>query len=262
MKAWKGCAFLALVLLAGCSQPGEDLAGAPIGGERAKAGAFLAYEHQVGISLDPAQIEQRLAAVREACQDERFGACDLLGIEQNAGGYRSASLSLRIVPDGVDKLLALAVEGGSLESRRTQAEDLAQAVSDTQQQRQRLERQHQTLLAFQERKDLSVSDMLALARELAEVEVQLAASQQDAAQQQRRLDTNLLILDFSSAPPGRLSRLGQAFDNLADNIAEGAGQALEMLGYGLPFLVILFPLALLLHWLWRRITRTAIRHKP
>lgn len=254
IKGWAVCGLLAL--LAGCSQPGDGLAGAPIGGERAKAGAFLAYEHQIGISLDPAQIAPRLAAVREACQDERFGACDLLGIEQNAGSYRSASLSLRIVPDGVDKLLALAVEGGSLESRRTHAEDLAQAVSDTRQQGERLERQHRTLLAYQARKDLSVSDMLALARELAEVEVQLAASQQDAAQQQRRLDTNLLTLNFSSAPLGRLGRIGEAFAGLADHISEGASQALEMLGYGLPFALILFPLALLVRWLWRKSTRT------
>ena len=254
MKAWTGCALLTLGLLAGCSPKSEESAGGAVSGEMAKTGAFLAYEHQVGVRLEQARIAPRLTLLREACRDERFGHCDLLAIEQGNGGYRSASLTLRIVPDGVERLLALATEGGTLESRRTHAEDLAQAVSDTNQQRQRLERQHQTLLAYQERKDLSVSDMLALARELAEVEVQLAANQQDAAQHKRRLDTNLLTLNFSSAPPGRLSRLGQAFDDLADNITEGAGQALEMLGYGLPFLVILFPLALLTRWLWRKTT--------
>ena len=254
IQRWTGCALLSLGLLAGCSQKSEETYGGAAG-ERSKAGAYLAYEHQVGIRLAQEAITPRLATLREACADERFGRCELLAIEQSEGRYRSASLKVRIVPEGVEPLLALAAEGGQQENRRTHAEDLAQAVSDTQQQQQRLQRQHETLLSYQARKDLSVSDLLALARELAEVEVQLAATGQDAAQQQRRLDTNLLTLDFNAAPAGRLARLGDAAAGLADDVTEGAAQALQAVGYGLPFVLVLFPLALLLRWLWRKTTR-------
>lgn len=249
-----------LVALAGCSEKSGSSAGegaASFSGEKAKAGVFLAYEHSVGIELDKAIISQRLADTREACTSGRFGACDLLGIEQGDSSYRAGSLTVRIVPEGVEKLVALAGEGGTLLTRNTHAEDLAQAVSDNNQVRERLLRQYKTLEQFQDRKDLSVSDMLALAREMAEVQVQLDATSQEAAQQQRRINTNLLTLTFSTKEqrPSRFSRIGDAFGDLLDNATDGSTQALQVIGYGVPFLIVLFPLALLVRWLWRKTTR-------
>lgn len=259
---------LLLLALMGCSQKGEDVSGTAVSGggdvqgERAKAGAFLAYEHYVTLQLlDQAAVNKRLADTREACTSGRFGACDLLVIQQGDNSYNAGSLHVRIVPEGVEQLVALAGDGGKLVSRSTQAEDLAQAVSDNQQVRERLQRQYKTLEQFQDRKDLSVSDMLALAREIAEVQVQLDATSQEASQQQRRINTNLLRLTFRTEAqrPGRLDRIGKAFSELLDNITDGAAKALEMIGYGTPFVIVLFPLALLARWLWRK---TGKRSQP
>ncbi len=168
------CAALFLsAALAGCGAPSEHAAGsgAAFQGEAAKAGSFLAYEHQVGIRLASARIDAQLAASRDACNSERFGPCELIAIEQSGDSQmRNAHLVVRIVPEGVEKLVALAAQGGQLQSRRTQAEDLAQAVSNTQQLRERLEREYQTLQQYQGRKDMSVGDLLALAKATAEVE--------------------------------------------------------------------------------------------
>lgn len=258
IKHWTLSLLLALTALAGCSpSERESGGGAAFQGEASKPGTFLAYEHQVSIHLAAENVAPRLAAAREACNDGRFGTCDLLAIEQSQGGYRAGQLVLRIVPEGVEKMVALAAEGGELESRNTRAEDLAQAVGDNARTRERLERQYKTLEEFQGRKDLAVADLLALAREMAELEVQLAATNQEAAQQQRRIATNLLTLDFTTDQqrPSRLSRIGDAAAGLLDNATEGTAQALEMLGYGIPFVIILFPLALLVRWLWRKSTR-------
>jgi len=254
---------LLLLALAGCGkQDGYSSetavsGSADVQGEKAKAGAFLAYEHYVTLELDKAAVRQRLADTREACTSGRFGQCDLLGIEQGDSDYNAGQLRVRIVPEGVEKLVSLAGEGGKLVSRTTHAEDLAQAVSDNNQVRERLQRQYKTLEQFQDRKDLSVSDMLALAREMAEVQVQLDATSQEAAQQQRRINTNLLTLSFRTETQreGRFSRIGEAFGNLLDNATDGTAKALEVLGYSIPFLIVLFPLALLVRWLWRKVTR-------
>ena len=133
-------------------------------GETGKPGTALAYEHRVGIRLSAARIDAQLAASRDACNSERFGQCDVLAIEQRGGIGHYAELTVRIVPDGVEKLVAAAAEGGTLESRQTRAEDLAQAVADTRQQRERLQREYQTLQQYQGRKDMSVGDLLALAK--------------------------------------------------------------------------------------------------
>ncbi|WP_409372414.1 DUF4349 domain-containing protein [Pseudomonas nitroreducens] len=264
MHHWAALALT--VALAGCSGPSEHGAGAGVAfqGEAAKAGAFLAYEHQVGIRLASERIDAQLAASRDACQQDRFGHCDLIAIEQSGDSQmRRAHLVVRIVPEGVEKLVALAAEGGQLQSRSTQAEDLAQAVSDNQQLRDRLQREYQTLQSFQGRKDMSVSDLLALAKATAEVEQQLHAASQDAAQQQRRIATNLLTLDFSSEyqPTGRWSRIGNAFSNSLEELTDGTVNAIQMAAFGLPILVVLLIAGLILRWLWRRLGRRRGAHK-
>ncbi|WP_033887448.1 DUF4349 domain-containing protein, partial [Pseudomonas aeruginosa] len=217
----------------------------------------LAYEHRVGIRLPAARIDAQLAASRDACNSERFGQCDVLAIEQRGGIGHYAELTVRIVPDGVEKLVAAAAEGGTLESRQTRAEDLAQAVADTRQQRERLQREYQTLQQYQGRKDMSVGDLLALAKEIAAVEAQLADNAQAGAQQQRRIATNLLTLSFSSEaqPDSRLGQLATAAGQLLDDLVDGTIAAMKFFAYSLPFLVVLLPLGLLLRGLWRWLRR-------
>lgn len=254
MKLHHWSALVLTALLAGCGAPSEHAAnsGAAFQGEAAKTGSFLAYEHQVGIRLASERIDAQLAASRDACTQDRFGKCELIAIAQGGG---SAQLVVRIVPEGVEKLVTLAAEGGQFQSRHTRAEDLAQAVSDNQQLRERLEREYQTLQTFQGRKDMSVADLLALAKATADVEQQLQAARQDSAQQQRRISTNLLTLDFSSEyrPTGRWARIGDAFDGSLDELTDGTINAVHTAAYGLPMLVVLLIAGLILRWLWRKL---------
>lgn len=231
MNAWKLAAGVLLAALYGCSaEHAESVSGnAGFQGETGKPGTALAYEHRVGIRLSAARIDAQLAASRDACNSERFGQCDVLAIEQRGGIGHYAELTVRIVPDGVEKLVAAAAQGGTLESRQTRAEDLAQAVADTRQQRERLQREYQTLQQYQGRKDMSVGDLLALAKEIAAVEAQLADNAQAGAQQQRRIATNLLTLSFSSEaqPDSRLGQLATAAGQLLDDLVDGTIAAMK-----------------------------------
>lgn len=254
MKPWKVAPFL--LLLAGCSDPSGMPLGGALQGERNKADSYLAYEHHVDIELPAERIGERLEVTRQACLSERFGACSLIAAQQSSGHAPRGELTLRIVPDGVEAITRLASEGGQLTSRTTRAEDLALAVSDNRRQHEQLLRQQQTLQQFEKRDDLAVADLLALAREQAAVAVQLQAIAQEAAQQQRRLDTNLLTLNLSSPyERSALGRIGEAISRLEDNLAEGTANLIEFIGYSLPFLLVLFPVALLLRKLWHRLTR-------
>lgn len=254
MKPWTVVALLAA--LTGCSDPSGTPLGSALQGEHNKADSYLAYEHHVAIELPAEQIGARIAATREACLSERFGACSLITAQQSSGQAPRGELTLRIVPDGVEAITLLASEGGELTSRTTRAEDLAQAVADNRRQHEQLLRQQRTLQQFETRDDLAVADLLALAREQAVLEVQLQAIAQESAQQQRRLTTNLLTLNFSSPYEGSpLGRIARAFSRLNDNLAEGTANVIEFIGYSLPFLIVLFPVALGLRKLWRRLTR-------
>ncbi|MBS9726822.1 hypothetical protein JR047_21610, partial [Pseudomonas stutzeri] len=66
-----------LLALAACAQSGDRAASSDTGAVAAEAaiaspdGAFLAYEHDVQIQLDAAQIAPRIQQVAQACQNAK-----------------------------------------------------------------------------------------------------------------------------------------------------------------------------------------------
>lgn len=199
---WPGIALLVGWALCGCARPPGEVAadgGAPAPpAPPAAQGDALAYEHDVRIELPADQIGQRIAAVRAACQSAQFGTCALLAVEQDGGREPSGSVRVRTVPDGVEPLVQLAGQHGEVAARSTRAEDLAQQIADTGLAQARLQKEHARLLELQQRRDLAVSDLLAVSKRLAEIEAQAQQTQQESAQQQRRIRTQLLTLNFRS----------------------------------------------------------------
>lgn len=250
--------LIAAFAVAGCAKKLTEGAPTAPTGEQAKAGAFLAYEHTVRIVSDDADIAPRINAVREACGSERFGTCSLLSESIDSGSRANGEIVVRVVPTGIEPLVNLAAKDGTISARSTHAEDLAQAVADNARERRLLENQRAKLESFQTRKDLSVADMLALARELASLETQMDGAEQIAAQQRRRIETNLLTIRFFSNGDGE-SRVGVSLRNLWHSFTDGFADAVEYSGYLLPFVLFGFPLLLLLRWLWRRSTRSRSR---
>jgi hypothetical protein len=243
---------VALVLLAtGCSKK-QEVSPLPVAGETGKAGAKLAYEHHLRIELKEGQIASRIASVREACESARFGACNVLRIEQSE---HSGTLMVRVVPSGVEPISGMASQNGKLAWRQTRAEDLADAVNDNEQKLRQLEVYSAQVEQLVQRKDLSTSDLIALSHERAQIQVERENLQNVAAQQQRRIDTNLLELDFTDVTSNH--HLGVSFSEWTDQLYDGIRDAVSMLAYGVPFLLLAFPLALGWRWIWRRVTRKA-----
>jgi hypothetical protein len=247
-KHWMLMATLALVV-AGCSKK-QEVAPLPVAGETPKAGAKLAYEHHLRIELQQDQIAPRMAAVREACESAKFGACNVLHLEQSED---SGTLTLRVVPAGVEPLTGMASQNGKLAWRRTEAEDLTDAVNDNEQKLKQLEAYSAQIEQISQRKDLSASDLIALGHERAQIQVDRENFQNTAVQQQRRIDTNLLEMEFAVNTRGH--HLGVTLSECIDELYNGIRDALSALAYGVPFLLLLFPLALVWRWLWRKVTR-------
>src|SRR5688572_8855156 len=142
-----------VVAVAGCSEKRSAMDAGGSGPAQAtanRAGSMLAYEHSVVVWLDAGQIPQRLQTVRDACSQQRVGDCTVLDVDQQAGDTRSASLTVRVVPAGVEPLISLAGKDGEIGHRRTHAEDLAVAVRDNDTQRQRLQNERAQLQTFQQ----------------------------------------------------------------------------------------------------------------
>jgi hypothetical protein len=248
-----------VVAVAGCSEKRSAMDAGGSGPAQAtanRAGSMLAYEHSVVVWLDAGQIPQRLQTVRDACSQQRVGDCTVLDVDQQAGDTRSASLTVRVVPAGVEPLISLAGKDGEIGHRRTHAEDLAVAVRDNDTQRQRLQNERTQLQAFQQRRDLAVADMIALSRQLAEVEAQLQAAEQEGAQHRMRIDTQKLTISFLP-PAGQSGRseIGQALRDFGQTLAMGTAWTIRAAAFLIPLgLVVLVAV-----WLWRRLRRGGAR---
>ncbi|WP_313145935.1 DUF4349 domain-containing protein [Stenotrophomonas sp.] len=210
-----GLAALVLAAaLAGCAAQGDHAASA--GGAAAEAvaspdGAFLAYEHDVQVQLEATQIASRIQQVTQACQGAKFGDCAVLEVDQRSGERPSGEVKVRIAPKGVEPLIGLAGEGGQVQARNTRAEDLAQQVADTALTKARLEKEHARLLSYQDRKDLKIEELMAITTRLSEIEAGVEQANKDAAQQRRRIDTQLVTLHFDTTSGQRSrSEIGEA----------------------------------------------------
>jgi hypothetical protein len=208
-------AALALSLALGaCAKSADEAAPAPeaaaeraradgtaagaVAGQANRPGSFLAYEHDVTVRMPAPRIAPRVSAVRAACMEETFGECVVLGENQAAGESPFGELRVRAAPAAIGRLVDIAAEGGEIAQRSTTAEDLADAVRDNGLRRRRLELQHQRLLAYAERPGAGLDELMSVNERLATLEAELQQAEQEAAQQQRRMATNLLTLRFNT----------------------------------------------------------------
>jgi hypothetical protein len=244
--AWTAVLTLSLGLAA-CARKAADApaaaaggTAAPVAGQANREGTFLAYEHTVALRLAADRIAPRVASVREACMTERFGGCVVLGEEQSAGEFPHGQLQLRAAPAAIGKLVDLAADGAEIAQRSTTAEDLAQAVRDNGLRQRRLRLQYERLSELAGKREAKLEELLTLNERLAGLEAELQQAEQEAAQQQRRLDTNLLTLRFdaigvtaeSSATGRALRSLGGIWDNSVAVLVQVVGALLPFLAFG------------------------------
>ncbi len=239
--------LLSLLLVAACSKKAgeapatasaEDGTAPVMAGQGNAPGSFLAYSHEASIRLPAEAIAARLTAVRKVCMDQVHGACTVLGEQQSAGQWPGGQLVMRAVPKAIEPLVAAAAEGAEISERSTQAEDLADAVSDNGLRRQRLQAQHGRLSEFLTRKDLKAEDLITLGNQLAQIEAELQSAEQESAQQQRRINTNLLTLNFrTSGVTAESSELRLAFRESLDVLDSSMAMLVTVVVALLPFVV-------------------------
>jgi len=247
-------AGMLLLTASGCSK--TEMAadsGGGAGAVTSPEGAALAYEHDLDIRLDAAQIGPRVKQIADACQSARFGDCAVLQVGQQGGEYPTGSIRVRIAPKGVEPIIGLAGQGGEVSSRNTHAEDLAQQVADTALTKARLEKEHARLLAYQDSRTITTADLLVVSQRLAEIEAGVEQANKDAAQQRRRIDTQLVTLQFHT-PSGQRSRseIGEALRESGAILTASVAFVIRAVAALLPVAVVLSVFVWIGLKLWRR----------
>lgn len=241
------CSIALCFVLAACGGEGgsEAVTGtaspsgpAPTARDNAAA-ATLAYEHTLGIALPADAIPARIAALRAACDDGRFGECVVLHVRQHGGDRPSGSVGMRIVPDGVEPMIGFASEGAEQGARNTHAEDLATVMRDSALAQERLRRELARLQEFEARPGLAVADVIALSERMAAVEALLEAADREAAHHRRRVETQRLTVDIGVVrEQGARNEITGALRDFGSVLATGTAWTIRATAFLLPLLLV------------------------
>jgi hypothetical protein len=217
----------------------------------------LAYEHLLDIEIAKALLEARMLAVKKSCAEDKNKSCTLLEIANHeSNGVPKGTIKMRIAPGTADDLMRVASEGGRILSRRTSAEDLAEPIADTERQLALLNLHRQRLTEFMARKDINVSDLITVSRELADVQTQLERFDSQRLNLRRRVDTELITINWHApfaAYEDASTPVSNALKSFGANFTEAIAQVITFVAYIVPWIVIVIPSLTLVRWSWRRV---------
>jgi hypothetical protein len=237
--------------------PGIE-AGAAAEADEPAPGPRIAYTYRFGYTLSAGSIA--------AVQQRHIAMCDALGAarcrivsmvrEASQGSHATAGLHLlvdaRIARRFGERLDAeVTGAGGAVGSRATEAEDLSKQIVDTAARVRAKEALAERLLALLRTRDGKVGELVEAERAFAEAQEELDAARTWLAEMEQRVALSKVEIGYASpAPVG---------GGLVQPVREAAGDAGEVLGDSLAFLIRLIVAALpwgllaaLLVWALRR----------
>lgn len=226
--------------------------------EIAREQSSLAYEHSVSIELPKEVLPNRVKEIQSACQNDPKSGCTLLDVSTSANErVPSGSLRMRLAPGGVEPLIELAAKDGEITSRNTHAEDLAEAVADTERRLALLTVHRDRLAEFMKDRSLKVEQLITVSRELADVQTQLEQAATARANLRRRIDTELLTIQLSipfQASAAERSPVLDALRGFGSTLRETLGMVIQFIAMLVPWLIVIVPGLVLVRWFWRRIS--------
>lgn len=258
-----------VLMLAGCdAAPNLERAttlpvtSASVNGAAAEVGGTLAYQHDVVVELSADLLEPRLRELETACRTHAGATCTIMNASLRSQYVPQASIRMRLARTGVDSMIERAAQGGSLISRSSKAEDLAQPIADTDRKLALLQMHRDRLAELLKSKDLSVEQLITLSKELATVQTEIDGLTANRGNLQQRIDTDLLTINLElphADYAAERTPVTDAFVSFGSNFREALGHVITFLAMLIPWLVIIVPALIALRWLWRWTTRLIAR---
>jgi hypothetical protein len=213
----------------------------------------LSREHSVVIDIPETDLESKFRRVVDRCATDSAHHCTILQSDLTSGQSPSGLIRLRIDPDAVDDLVTFASALGKLEHRSTTVEDLADAIQDTGSRIEMLTSYRKQLLALQTKAANNVDAAIKIASELATVQSNLEQAAGEAANQTKRVTTDVVTINLSVAEQRAFWRpVREAGRDFLGNLSSGMSQVITAVAFVVPWLFVIVPGSYLLRFLWRR----------
>ncbi len=219
----------------------------------ADSGGYLAYTHNVRIEVPLDQLEDTHVKVVDQCNNASEWACTVLSSDINHSDYPSASVRMRVSPSGVERLISVAAEGGTIHHKSTSVEDLAEPVKDVSDKIGMLRQYLADLESLREQSKNDIQGLIRVTSEIASVTSRLERALGEQAHLREKIDLQILSVHLMVDPNSSFGMpIGRALSEFGEDLSQGIAQAITGFAYVLPWLVILIPLFFLIRRLWRK----------
>lgn len=227
---------------------------------------YIAYSHNLGLTLPKGGVEPMMAAHTAACRAAGPATCIVINsnVYSQEEDYASGNLSIRATPTWIEQFMA-GVEsdateaGGEVTQRSTRAEDLTRQIIDT---GARLEAQKTLrgrLLQLLERRDGELGELLQIERELARVTGDIESIEAQLKTLRLRVSMSSLDLNYQTKVPAfsgsRENPLGQAFGDFFYNLSGAIAAVITAFAVGLPWVLLLGVFL----WIWLKLIWPRLR---
>lgn len=229
---------------------------------------YIAYSHNLGMSLPKGQVEPLMNAHTQACHAAGTATCIVINSniytqdEDNASG----NLSIRATPEWIEDFMGGVANdaenaGGEITQRSTNAQDLTREILDT---GARLDAQRTLqgrLMDLLQRRDGSLGDLLSIERELARVTGDIESIEAQLKTLRLRVAMSSLDIGYQTKQPAfsgsRGSPLGEAFGDFFYNLSSAVAAVITAFAIGLPWILLLGLFA----WIWLKLIWPRLRGK-
>lgn len=227
---------------------------------------YIAYSHNLGLTLPKGGVEPMMATHTEACRAAGPATCIVINsnVYSQEEDYASGNLSLRATPDWIEAFMA-GVEsdatdaGGEITQRSTRAEDLTRQIIDTGARLDAQKTLQGRLLNLLERRDGELGELLQIERELARVTGDIESIEAQLKTLRLRVSMSSLDLNYQTKVPAfsgsRENPLGEAFGDFFYNLSAAIAAVITAFAVGLPWILLL---ALFL-WIWLKLIWPRLR---
>jgi hypothetical protein len=201
-----------------------------------KRAAWVAYEHDVELEVPSGQTLKVAGAVQQACAAVPEHGCTLLETSTRAGFDAGATIRMRVVPDGVNKVLRSLDGRGTMLRQSSKAEDLAEPIVDAERKMAMLTGYRDQLQALTRQRALDPEALIKLHRELAGVQSEIDKAATSQAQLRRRVDTELLtVVLVENAKTGGDSKVKRAVEDFGEDLLQGVAMLITFVASTIPF---------------------------
>ena len=229
-----------------------------IAGNALAAPRYLAVRHKLTLVEPADEVGKSVEAVIRFCGGVQCEVLSSSVVSQTGESVPSGSVSLRVAPGDLQKLLDFVGKQGKVVQHATQTEDKTTIVVDTEARIKNSTEFRDNLRKMMARSGVSVKDLVDIQEKLAEVQSQLdseAAQRKVLANETEKVAVEIEFRSERTTSRSALRPIGDALRESGEVLAESLASLITVIVAAIPWLIVIVPGGWALVRAWRRARR-------